>query len=449
MQSKLYRYLIKICLLALVSDHALGQMTIVNLDEAYRLAKGNDHQWLGALAKHKGEVEVLPQALGALRPQVNLTVSRSLNNQTQDTAGRTPTAQRYQSGSQILSVLHPIIRQQQTHEINRASAQVAYADWYLSHEEGLMAIRLTQAYTDVLLAHDRIRAIRDRVTVAGERLAYARAAFNAGRGPKHEVDSALAELSVLKAEALKSDYELISARRRLGVLIGASQPIVGSSLANVKELDALNLPSLEDAVAQALGGNPEILAAREKVRVSSAALKYAQAASLPTLDLVAQLSHSNGENSFFASTSQRSRTIGLQFNMPLYAGGRNASFSRQAAAELELANETLNRLIDDVTLAVQTEHENLVQSLALSDALKLAVDAAEELVSSMRLGQINGLSSRLDVTVAAGKRQDAAFEFYRIRYDRLNAWLRLRLLMGTPVEDTVSELSNSFAFKNQ
>ena len=449
MQSKLYRYLIEICLLVLVSDHALGQMTIVNLDEAYRLAKGNDHQWLGALAKHKGEVEVLPQALSALRPQVDLTVSRSLNNQTQNTTGRSQTEQRYQSGSQILSVRQPIIRQQQTHEINRASAQVAYADWYLSHEEALMAIRLTQAYTDVMLAHDRISTIRVRVTVAGERLSYARASFNAGRGPKHEVDSALAELSVLKAEALKGDQALISARRRLGVLIGATQPIVGSSLTNFKEPDKLNLPSLDDAVAQALESNPEILAAREKVRVSSAALKYAEAANLPTLDLVAQLSHSNGENSFFASTSQRSRTIGLQFNMPLYAGGRNASFSRQAAAELELANETLNRLIDDVTLAVQTEHENLVQSLALSDALKLAVDAAEELVSSMRLGQINGLSSRLDVTVAAGKRQDAAFEFYRIRYDRLNAWLRLRLLMGTPVEDTVSELSNSFAFKNQ
>lgn len=416
-----------------------------SLNQAYDLARQNDRQWRQAQARLRDAQELLPIARGALRPQVSLTASLSQIQQELTTAGRTSPQQTYPSELQVLNVQQPLLRMRQVRGVERAQAQVDQAAMQLRAEEQQLAVRLVGTYLDALLAQDRRRLLDGQLALVSNRLAAAQAGLRAGQGTRNDVDDARAELDRIRAQSIQVDQGIAVARRQVELLIGTAPG----------ELDRLNLerfdpaqlevPSLESAIEAALRNNPQVLAAQQEVRAAAAALSQAESDHLPTLDLVAQMRKSTAENAFFASTSTRSTSVGVQLSLPLYSGGTITAQARQAAARLEQTTEAFELASNKVRIDAQTEHNAVIQGRALIEALKTSVASAEEALKSSRRGQQAGVRSLLDVLRAESLLIQAELDLAQARYSYLAAWIKLQGLMGVLKPEVVAQLSALFS----
>jgi TolC family type I secretion outer membrane protein len=415
-----------------------------SLSQAYDLARQNDRQWRQAQARLRDVQELLPLARGQLLPQVSLSASKSHIQQEQTTGDRTSPQQSYPSDSQVLSVRQPVFRARQFRAVEQAQAQLEQGVQQLRAEEQQLAVRVVGSYLDALLAQDRRRLMDGQLALVSNRLAAAQAGLRTGQGTRNDVDDARAELDRIRAQSIQIDQAIQVSRRQVELLIG-TQPGALDRL-DLERFDPLRLqaPALDAAVDAALRDNPQVLAAQQEVRSASSALAQAEANHLPTLDLVAQVGKSTGENTFFASTSTRSASLGLQFSLPLYAGGTISAQARQAAAKLEQATEAFEQVSNKVRIELQTEHNAVMQGRVLIEALKTSVASAQEALKSSRRGQEAGVRSLLDVLRSENLLFQAELDLAQTRYTYLAAWLKLQGLMGALKPDVVARLSALF-----
>jgi len=414
------------------------EATGLNLASVYELARQNDRQWRLARMKRRESEELYPQARAQLLPNVTYNASWTQVSQELSTSGTpAPAKQTYASPSQTLVLRQALVRPRLFHGLRLAEAQQSQALWTLRDEEQQLAVRVVTTYLESLLAQDRQALLDAQMSLVKERLASAQAGLRAGLGTRNDVDDATAELDRIKAQAIQIEQAIQLSRKRLELLTG----VVPKQLAvlNIGRFDSaiLTLPDLDQALRVSVEKSPRLLAAKQDILAAEALLKQADSGHLPTLDLVAQVARSTGENSFFASTSNANSSVGLQFSLPIYAGGAISSAVRQAFARLDQATETYEAIANAVRVQANTEYNAVRQGRALIFALQTALGSAEQALLSSRRGQQAGVRTLLDVLRAESQRYQVQVELAQARYDLMSAWFRLQALAGALTYESV------------
>src|SRR5262249_39453023 len=113
----------------------------------------------------------------------------------------------------------------------------------------------------------------------------------------------------------------------------------------------------DDWIGQAREGNPQVRALRAAVEVARIDVSRAQAGHSPTVDLVMSVGKNYSNHSLTTpddySTKASQKEIGIQVNVPLFAGGAVVTKVNQAEIALEKARAELEGAQRDAADAAQ------------------------------------------------------------------------------------------------
>jgi len=406
-------------LLAAPAAHGMG------LAEAHRLALQNDATLRAARAAADVQRERLPLAQAQLLPNVALGASRVYNDLSRtasDFLGRPQRIdEQYPSYNATLSIRQPLYRPALRAGVEQARSVVADAEAVLAAETNRLAERVTAAYLEALLTQDQLELVLKQQQVALRQLDAAEKAWRAGTGIRTDIDEIQARLDLLRADELRARQAQDMARRQLENLTGVSASALWPLAPERLVLEPPQPSTLAEWQAAAEANSPELAALRARRDAARQEIERARAGHLPTLDAVAQITRSASENVTTPSSSYTNRLIGLQLNVPLYAGGAVDASVRQAVAELTRVEETLEATRRDLGLRVHREFRAVTEGVARIRALEQALRSADQVVTANRRSYEAGTRTVLDVLNAEQQRQSVLRDLAQARYEYLLA----------------------------
>jgi len=417
----------------------------MDLLQAYQAALQQDPTIRAARAAADAGREALPQARAQLYPNVALSAARTHNDldSTQPNLfGQSVSQhQNYYSDNQSLSVRQPLYRKHLLDGVKQATFLVDDADATLERELQNLGVRVAGAYLDALLATDQLAlTLAQKDTTTAQRNA-AQKALAGGSGTRTDIDEAQAHLDQALAQELESRQQVDFTRRQLEALTNQPVGVLAPLDPNAMQLQPPQPPLLEDWRRAAQDQSPELASLKARVAAAQLAVERARAGHYPSLDAVAQVVRSSNENVTAPSSSYLNHTIGLQLNVPLYAGGSVNSAVRQALAEQVRAQESYEATVRDLGLRVHREYRGVSEGVLRVQARVQALRSAEQLVESSRRSLQAGARTSLDVLNAEERKYLARRDLAQARYEYLMARIRLQALVGGDKLNALTEIN--------
>ena len=431
--------------LALAAALACLPAWSLDLSQAYQAALEQDASLRAVRAATDAKRERLPQARAQLLPNLSASASRNQNRLERTSPNflgeAVTTQERYGSSSESLTLRQPLFRKFQMADYRQAQAQVDDANAILEKELQNVAVRVAGAYFEALLAEEQLTLVLSQKVAYATQLDAARKRFAGGSGTRTDIDEAQAALDLNFAHELEARQNLDFTKRQLQTL--TNRPV--DSLAT---LDAMKLklvqPSpnvIEDWTQRAELNSPEIQSLKAQVEAARHEVEKAQAGHYPTLDAIAQWSRSNSENVTSVNTRYTNKSIGLQLNVPLFAGGYVNSTIRQALADQERAEQALEALRRDLGVRVHREFRGVTEGVLRVRALEQAVRSAEQVAISNKRSFEAGSRTLVDTLNAEQQKVSAQRDLAQARYVYLISRVRLQALAGGPKTEVIDEVN--------
>lgn len=417
----------------------------INLSQVYQEALAQDATIRAARANAEAGREVVPQAKAQLLPTVSASAS-AYNNRLSSTApdymGRSVTTDtNYPSQNQTLVVRQPIYRKNLQDNYRQAQVVLRDVEASLAVEMQNLAVRVGAAYFDALLAEEQHVLVKGQLAAFNVQLEAARKLFKAGTGTRTEIDEAQARVDMLVAQELETRQNTQFTKRQL-------QALVNHPVESLAALDAsrfvLTDPSpnrLDYWIELAESASPELQALRARAEAAEMDVDKANAGHQPTLDAVAQWTRSVSESTLNTQASSDQAVLGLQLNIPIYAGGGVNSAVRQAQAARERLVQLLEAARRDLGVRVEREFRNITEGVQRVKALEQAVRSADQVVVSSQKSFAAGARTRLDVLNAEGNKLAAQRDLAAARFAYLGAQLRLKALVREADSKAIDELN--------
>jgi outer membrane protein/protease secretion system outer membrane protein len=417
----------------------------MDLLQAYEAAKLQDATILAARATAQAGRENLPQALAQFLPNISASVGYNKNNLTSTTPnffGVDQTTQTdYPSQNQTLTLRQPLYRPFLKSQYQQAGARVEDANAVLNQEEQSLVVRVAGAYFEAMLTYEQLNLVLAQRKSYITQLDVARKSFAAGSGTRTDIDAAQAQLDLNAAEEIEARQNMVFTLRQLEILV--NQPIDQLSTLNVSKLQ-LQGPqpnNLLDWIARAEQNSPEIKALKALLEVARLEVDKNKSGHYPTLDAIAQLSRSQSENITNTQNRYNNASVGLQLNIPLFAGGGVTSSIRQALAARDRAEQLLEAGRRDLGLRVHKEFRSLTENIPKISALEQALISADQLVLSSSKSFQAGSRTVVDVLNAEQKRSVVLRDLAQARYIYLISKIRLLALVGAADVEAVRSIN--------
>jgi outer membrane protein, protease secretion system len=250
-----------------------------------------------------------------------------------------------------------------------------------------------------------------------------------GEGTKTALIESQAKLSLSEAQVIESENNVVEARNALATMLNKEIASLDRLPDNVADLPP-ELQSLDEWKTIALQNNPEIAAARENVEIAYQDIKRNRAGHMPRLDAVASISQSDSDTIPTFNQELDSKSLGIQLNIPIYAGGSVTALTKQAAANHARAKDDLETKSNEVLLDLRKQYSTIQSGLLRIDALKESVASAELLVAATRKSLIGGVRTNLDVLDARKQLFEAKRDLSLARYNYLVSYINLRKAAG-------------------
>lgn len=424
------------------------QAGAIDLLDSYDQALQHDAITNAAKANAEAGREALPQAVAQFMPNVSFSYSKSRVQQQRTTGSLEFPKQSYPSSSQTLTIRQPIFRVNLLDQYSVATAEVENTEAMLSREIQNLAVKTSSAYFEALLAQDRLVSIQAQKELYANQLRSAEISFKAGFGMRTDIDAFRASYDRAVADEIEAkqliDYNL----QQLSTFIG----VQAESLSTLNKVrfhpDHFTVGILEDWIEKAASASPEVKSLKAKVDVAEAKVKVAQTGHYPTVDLIAQYSKSQSDNIYFTGTATDTKSIGLQLNVPLFAGGSVNSMVREAAAIHEAAGHNYLDALNRISLQTRKEFNALKEGTAQIHALEQSLRSYEQLVISNQKGVLAGTRSTIDVLTAQQQKFDAEMRLAEARYHFLLAWITLNSYIGGANPELISQVNENFLKSN-
>ena len=426
--------ILAVCIAGIFSGGALA----ADLLQVYRDALANDAKFSAARAQYEAGQEKVVQGRAGLLPQIGLGADTTWNDADLKLKGGVSNDYTYNSNGYGVQLTQPLFRWQNWMQFKQGELQTALADTQFGIARQDLVLRVAEAYFNVLNAQDALDAVTQLRTAAAEQLELAKTSFEVGTVTITDVHEAQSRFDLASAQEIAAQNQLEVARQTLAQVIG-KQP---EPLAGLREGVALQRPQPEniaDWVAAAESGSFGVQAQQLAREIAAREVERARAGHLPTVDIVA----SHGVNNRPQPSTDRSEatTIGLQLNVPLYAGGRVSSVSREAAALRMKADADLEDARRSAALAARQSWLGVTSGMAQVKALEAARVSSLSALEANKLGYEVGVRINIDVLNAQTQLADTLQQLSRARYDTLLAQLRLKAAAGTLGEDDVAAIN--------
>jgi protease secretion system outer membrane protein len=416
----------------------------LTLEQAYRIALEQDAVIRAAQAVAAAKRERLPQAKSQLLPQISADVARYKNNLFSVTPGfggvPFESTQKYFSSTKSLTIRQALYRPFNLADYRQAQVQVDDANAALDKEVQNVAVRVVNAYLNVLLGEEQLALALAQKQSYTAQVDAARKSFAAGSGVRTDIDQAQASLDMAIAQELQARQNLGYTRRQLQVMV--NRPVTNLARLDADKLRAAPEPgTLQSWTDRAEQASPELRSLRAQREVAQYEVQKAEAGHKPTLDAIAQWSISDSDNVTRVNSHYDQKAIGLQLHVPLYSGGSVNSQVRQALAEVERSSAAYEATRRDLGVRVEKEYRGITEGTLTVRALEQAVRSAETMVVSTRRSFEAGSRTLLEVLTAEQQRAMALRDLANARYQYVQSQINIRALAGEADDNAVRQLN--------
>ncbi|MCK6371133.1 MAG: TolC family outer membrane protein [Gammaproteobacteria bacterium] len=450
-----------------------------SLLDIYQRARQNDPQLREAEANRLALREAKPQARGALLPQIEASAgqewvdndgsnvfAQAVDNDNDPTTppvvalanrefdGRSNTQQWRVDLRQTIFRWDQWVRNQQ------ADKQVLQADVDYRVADLDLYLRVSDAYFNVLAAEDTLSANVAAREAIGRQLEQAQKRFEVGLIAITDVQEAQSGYDQAVAAEILAKRQLANNKEVLREIIGDYPGDLDKPRAEIPLISPA--PADEDQwVETALQQNLSLQSAQLGAEIAREEVRVARAGHMPTVDLVASRADVDSDakqktllniqgapaGSLNDVPSQptdfetRQDSFGVQFTVPLFAGGATNSRVRQAVYQHRAAKERLERTARQTERATRDAYLAVNSEISRVKALQQALKSAQTALQATEAGFEVG--TRTTVDVLEGRRQlfQAETNYARSRYDYIVNVLRLKEAAGTLTEQDLLEIN--------
>jgi outer membrane protein len=429
--------------LALALAGALGHASAADLVTLYRDAQVSDPVYQSSRAQYNATIERLPQARSAYLPLIAGSVSIFRNHIDRQIAGDLD----YTTKVYAITLGQPIFRLQNWIAITQAQKQVLQAEAIFAGSQQDLALRVAQAYFDVLLAQDNVATSAAQKTAISGQLDQAKRNFEVGTATIVDTLEAQARYDQSAAKEIADRNDLEVRRRALQVLLGK----LPDGLIPLREPLPLAPPQPNDIeawVTAAQESSPSIASARANYEFFKEEVARQRAGHLPTLDLSGSWARADnpqtGVPGILGPVTNQS-SIGLTLSVPIYSGGLVQSRVREALALRDRAEQDLETTQRNVLQAVRVNFLNVTSGIAQVRALEQALASTQSQLDSTILGRDVGVRTSVDVLNAQQQVFQTRRDLQQARYNYLLSTLRLKAAAGTLTETDVEAVNRTLA----
>jgi outer membrane protein len=428
-KSSAHRPLFPLAVMLALGSLATGAQA-QSLVELYEAARGFDATYLAARSQYEASLAQAAQARAGLLPQAGLAAAASWARREVNNGGFSGTND---SQSTTLSASQPLYRPVNKLTNDQATLTIDIAQARLTQAEQDLIVRTSQAYFDVLAAQDTLTFVQAQKTAVAEQLAAAKRNFEVGTTTITDSREAQAQYDLVLAQEIAAENDLRVKKLTLDQLVGRAA-VTPRPLAAPVALPEL-LPADPQAwVDRNLGTHPSILQATRNLEIAQLETSKAEAGHKPTLDLVGQYQIARGPTTTLPAVAGNVRTntasVGVQFNLPLFAGYAVQNRVKETLALEEKARSDLEAARRGVDLSTRSAYLGVVSGQGQVRALQAAEASSQSALDANRLGYQVGVRINIDVLNAQSQLFQTKRDLAQARYNVLLGSLRLRQASG-------------------
>lgn len=407
----------------------VGTANAQSLIELYDAARSYDSTLQAARLQHEANLARAAQARAGLLPQAALSAGANWANVDNSAL---PASRTSNSQNVALSASQPLYRpaNRLSHEQANLSAEASGAQLTLAEQD--LIVRLSQAYFDVLAAQDTLAFTGTLKAAVQEQLAAARRSFEVGTATITDTREAQARFDLVLAQEIAAQNDLRVKKLALDQLVGR-QDVKPLPLATPASTPAIQPESAEAWVSRAMEGHPAIVAATRARDIAQLETRKADAGHKPTLDLVGQYQVSRGPSSTGTPPGQfrtNTASVGLQFNLPLFAGYAIQNRVKETLALEQKAEADLESATRNITQATRSAFFGVLSGAGQVKALEAAEASSQSALEANQLGYQVGVRINIDVLNAQSQLFQTRRDLAQARYNVLVGQLRLKQASG-------------------
>lgn len=400
----------------------------------YDLAIENDTQLQAAAGARDATLAGVPRARGALLPQINGFGTLDTGDETTALNGGAPEDSEFDSQILSLSLRQALFNAAAWNRWQQADRQAAAAEATYRLAQQALALRVTEAYFNVLAAADSVRFATAEKQAVERQLELAKKRFEVGLSAITDVQEAQARYDLTVAQMIEAEQALANAKFAIAEITGAADARIMELKEDIPLLGP-NPDSVNEWLKTAAESSLDIILARSQAEAAKQDVDVSRAGHYPTLDFVGRYRSSNQEsfNAFFDQRFEQDQdqtSYGLELNVPIFAGGAtqaavNASKSvyEQRLAELEGKRRSVER-------TTKNAYQGVIAGVSRVKALKQAVLSNTTALEASEVGLEVGARTAVDVLNAQRELYRAQRDYSRARYDYLLDVLRLKSAAG-------------------
>jgi outer membrane protein len=432
-------------------------LTLIALVLAGRLVHANDLKLLYELAltrdttlqvahfQRDASIEVRPQALASLLPQLSASASATRERAGDDSSQISSTQSAActlsaDAGTQRcygtvrglgLNLSQTLWSYQAFNQLKEANLQAAAAEATFRGAEQNLLLRVAQAYFGILSASDQLATNRSEREAFGTLLGQATVRQQTGVGPRSDVAQAQAFYDATEQSVIDAQNALDDANLALTEIVGPR----ADRIAPLRDDIPLSSPepaSAEEWVVAARQENFGVRAAQLKIEAAARDVSAQRGRGLPTLLLTGSSSKLSQNETF--GGNQTLDTVGVSFSWPILQGGAVASGVRQSRALYRQAESAFDAALRDTEKQTRAAFRNTVSGVQRIAAARRAVASGRDAVEASRRSVEFGTGKEFDLLNAQNNYYVAIRAYNQARYDYLTSVLTLKLEAGRLTE---------------
>lgn len=382
-----------------------------------------------AQANRDAALESRPQGIARLLPTLSMKGQLNRNSvyskygpsQLTFIAGARNTG--FWNSNASVNFTQPVYHHELWVRLAQADSQIAEAEANFAAAQQTLMLNTAQAYFNVLLAQDTLEFASAEKFALSRQWEQAKARFDVGLIAITDAQVARSSFDQAKASVIAAANDLENAKESLKEIVGDFQGDLSGLVPEVP-LNAPKPENIEDWSKQALQNNLAIIAAENSAEFAKKNIDLQFAGHLPTLDLTAVAGFTDTDRPNGIGTEFQQ--IGMEVNVPMFAGGGVNSQVRQARHQFEAAQERLDTQRRAVRKQVKVAYRGILTAIGQVRALKTAVESTRGALDATEAGFEVGTRTMVDVVLVQRNLYQNLRDYAQARYNYITNSLSLK-----------------------
>ncbi|MDR2213317.1 MAG: TolC family protein [Pseudomonadales bacterium] len=375
------------------------------------------------------------QATGQLLPQVNASANLSDNDRTDNIGTQTYRGERYGvSVSQVLFHWQAFQARRQASLIEDQNEAEYYATL-----AGILT-EITDFYLQVLQAEDALRSVTSELDAMNNQLNQVQTLYDLQLAAITDLYETQARRAAIEANKVRLESEVTIARENLravsGIEVGALRRLPAAV-----EVEPMT-EELEPWLQRVRDNNQELHAREYALEAADKQVSAMRGSYLPQVSLVYQYQDSNvGFDNQTLSEKVETNYVGVNVQVPLFAGGYNRARVREAFSMRNIAEGELRQTEMDLLQRTRVDYFQVKAGESRIRAAEVLAESTAASFEAMQRGYELGTVTTVDVLNALRDQFASQRDLQQARYDHIRAQLALRRDSGSLNADDIVALS--------